>query len=301
MGLFHSIGWESCKGGSVLRKAGAILADELGEFWRVVGGLGGGVDESAGAKFGEGKIVGGDHFAFIEHFVALAIDEKTPVEGDALRFGVLGSDGGGAVGGDGIVPAGLFTHLVECRDVFHEALACSFGGNLESIKERIFAFAKIGAESDDITFIGGGVDEFVLAVDAADSGVFFADFFAGFDGEADGWCVGELEADDGVSHPGGAPVVDEHVDAGELGEAEFAGFPVGGEVGGGAVVAVTDVVEGDVVAVDFGPGELGDVGLPRAVVAGFLGEPPGEDEGAGESGEGEGFPEAAIEEDDAYD
>ena len=287
--------------GLVLWEAGAVLADEFGEVGGLVGGLGGGVDEGAGAEFGEGEVVGGDHFAFVEHFVALAVDEEAPVEGEAFGFGMLGTDGGGAVGGDGVVPAGLVAHLVEVGEVLQEAFAGAFGRDFGAVEVRFFAFAVVGAEADDVAFVGGDVGEFVLTVEAADGGVFFADFFAGFDGEADGRGVGKLEADDGVSHPGGAPVVNEHVDAGELGQADGAGFPAGREVGGGAVVAVADVVEGDFVAVDFGPGELGDIGLPLAVVARGLGGPPGEDEGAGDGGEGEGFPEAAGEQDDADD
>ena len=47
----------------------------------------------------------------------------------------------------------------------------------------------------------------------------------------------------------------------------------------GAVVAVADVVNGDVIAIDFRPGGLGHVGLPGPVVRRLQSKPPGQHQG----------------------
>ena len=49
---------------------------------------------------------------------------------------------------------------------------------------------------------------------------------------------------------------------------------VGCEIGVGPVIAIPYVVNGDFVAVDFCPSCLGDIGLPRAIVARLQRQPP---------------------------
>ena len=52
------------------------------------------------------------------------------------------------------------------------------------------------------------------------------------------------------------------------------GFPVRRVIEFGAIFAITKVVNGGVIAVDFHPCRLGDVGLPRPIVRRLQRQPP---------------------------
>ena len=136
--------------------------------------------------------------------------------------------------------------------------------------------AVVGPHADDVALVGDDVDQLELPVEAADGGVALADFLSRFDGKAERRSVGELEADDGMRDPRRAPVVDGNVNAGDLRNAHGARLPARRVIRLGAVVAVADVVQRDLVAVNLRPRELGHVGLPVAVVARLDREPPRE-------------------------
>ena len=159
----------------------------------------------------------------------------------------------------------------------------------------------MGADAEDVAFVGDDVDEFVLAEEAFDGGEGLGFLFAGFDGDGEVAAVGEAEADDAVGDAGGAPVAEGEVDGLELVEVVGAVFPTGGVVGvGGVVVEVADVVEEERVAIDLDGGELRDVGEPVAGVGGLDGEVAEEDEGEGGEEE-EGNVAAGFGEEEAGD
>jgi hypothetical protein len=57
-------------------------------------------------EFGERKAAGGNEVAFIQQLVGFAVDQNTPVSRDALKYGTLGPNVGGAIGGNGIIQSG---------------------------------------------------------------------------------------------------------------------------------------------------------------------------------------------------
>src|SRR5262245_31828023 len=74
--------------------------------------------------------------------------------------------------------------------------------------------------------------------------------------------------------PRRTPVIDGQVHACDLRKSHLARFPVGREIGRCAVVTISHVVDGDLVAVDVGPRCLHNIRLPCVIVAWFQRQPP---------------------------
>jgi hypothetical protein len=85
---------------------------------------------------------------------------------------------------------------------------------------------------------------------------------------------------DGVAHP----VDGDQIDLVELAQVVGPILVVRRIVGFAAVLEIADVVDRDVIAVDRGPGDLGDVALPTTVVRG-LDPAPDEEKARGDEGE----------------
>src|SRR5947199_7287791 len=190
--------------------------------------------------------------AFIQKFIAFAIEQDAPIPRQALVGWMLGADARSAVGGDGVIPARFVPQSVERTDVFKETFARVRWRNGRAVKVDIF-LAVVCAQADHVALIGHNVDEFELPVEPANSRVSLAKLLAYLDGKAERRRVSELEADDGMRDPGRAPVIDREVDAGNLRDAHGPRFPVRGVIGLGAVVTVANIVQGYLVALDLRP------------------------------------------------
>src|SRR5213595_1045805 len=213
--------------------------------------------------------------AFIQQFVAFAIEQDAPIPRQALVGWMLGADAGSAVGGDGVIPARLVPQSVERMDIFKETFARVRWRNGRAVKIDIL-LAVVCAHADHVALIGHDVDEFELPVKPTDSRVGLAKLLARLDGEAERRRVSELETYDRMRDPGRAPVIDREVDAGDLGDAHGARLPMRGVVGLGSVIAVADVVQRYFVALNVGPRFLGHVRLPVAIVGRRKRQPPDE-------------------------
>jgi len=227
----------------------------------------------------EGQPAGLDGLALIHEFVGLAVDQQTPVPRRALRRRMLAADPGGAVGGDRVIPARRVAELVDRADVFEKPRARLRQAGGGPVEIRVLAFSIVRPDADHVPLVGGDVGEVVLSIESADRGIALPLLFPGFDRETKRCRVGEPEADNRVRHPRRAPIIDEHVDAGELREAQLAGLPARGEICFCPVVKVPDVVNGDFVALDFRPRDPRHVGLPLAVRCRLEREPPAEHDG----------------------
>src|SRR4029077_1207865 len=118
-----------------------------------------------------------------------------------------------------------------------------------------------------------------LPVEPADGRVCLAKLLARFYGEAERRHVSELEAGDGMRDPWRAPVIDGEVDASDLRKSHGAHLPMRGIVSIGPVVAVSYVMQRHFVALHVGPGFLGYVWLPVAIVGRRKRQPPDEHSG----------------------
>src|SRR5437762_2498966 len=168
--------------------------------------------------------------AFIQKFIAFAIEQDAPIPRQALVGWMLGADASSAVGGDGVIPARFVPQSVERMDVFKETFARVLRRNGRAVKIDIL-LAVVCTHADHVALIGHDVDEFELPVKPTDSRVGLAKLLARLDGEAERRPVSELEADDGMRDPGRAPVIDRKIDAGDLRYAHGARLPTGGVIG----------------------------------------------------------------------
>src|SRR4029453_19398177 len=144
--------------------------------------------------------------AFIQQFVAFAIEQDAPVPWHALVGWVLRADARSTIGGDGIIPARFVPQSVERMDVFKKTFARLRWRNRQAVKIDIL-IAVVCAHADHVALIGRDVDEFELPVEPADSRVSLAKFLARLDREAERRGVRRLEGEDRVRHPRAGPVI----------------------------------------------------------------------------------------------
>src|SRR5438477_11169410 len=97
-------------------------------------------------------------------------------------------------------------------DVFEETFTRARRRNRRVVKIDIL-LAVVCAHADHVALIGHDVDEFELPVEAFDSGTGLAKLPARLAGEAERRGGSELEADDGMAHPGRAQVIGTDVHA----------------------------------------------------------------------------------------
>src|SRR3954470_11692825 len=100
----------------------------------------------------------------VHHLVAFAVNQDPPVPRDTLAFRMLIANAGGAISGDGIVPARMFVQFIDRTDVLEETLARLLRRKSSAIKINILTLAIIGADPNDITFVGDDEDELELPV-----------------------------------------------------------------------------------------------------------------------------------------
>src|SRR5437764_13822215 len=167
--------------------------------------------------------------AFIQKFIAFAIEQDAPIPRQALVGWMLGADASSAVGGDGVIPARFVPQSVERMDVFKETFARVRWRNGRAVKIDIL-LAVVCAQADHVALIGHDIDELELPVEPADRRVGLTNLLARLDGEAERRHVSELEAYDRMRDPGRAPVIDREIDAGDLRDAHSARLPMGGVV-----------------------------------------------------------------------
>ncbi len=188
--------------------------------------------------------------------------------------GCEGENLGGAVVRDGVIPLWMGIELIGHGCIIEEERSRKRRCGAGVVEIQIFAMAIICAQADKIALIADDGDESVLAEKTAQGGVGLTDLLACLDGEGDMLAMAEIEAHDGVSDPGRAPIIHEQIDALNLWQIDVEGRPGAGVVEFGAVITLAKVVDDGVVVGDIDGREFGDVGLPRPIVGGLQGEPP---------------------------
>src|SRR5438093_10828007 len=130
---------------------------------------------------------------------------------------MLAADARGAVGRDGVIPARLSAQSIEGVYIFEEALSGAVRRNRQVVKVDVLV-PVVGAQTDHIALISDEVDECILAIESADSGISLADGLSRFDGEKERRCGCELETGNRMRNPWRTPVIDGEIDAGDLRE-----------------------------------------------------------------------------------
>ncbi len=139
---------------------------------------------------------------FIHHLVSLAVQQNAPVPGQSFGGGMLSADARGAVRGDCVVPTRTAVEGIDGVEVLEETFAHLVHWQSHAVELHVLPMPVVCPDSQYVPLVGNDVDQLVLPVEAADRGVALADFLPRFDGKADGRSVVELEADDGMGHPG---------------------------------------------------------------------------------------------------
>ena len=181
----------------------------------------------------------------------------------------------------------MLAQLVHLADIFEEQPARVLLRRGYAIEIDVLGRvrANVGAHADQVALVGDDIDQLVAAEEAQHGRIGLAHLLSGLDRDRECRRVLEREAHhhvgDGVAHP----VRPDQIDALELGEVDRAGLPVLGEVGLRAPGEVADLVDGDQVAVDLGPGCPSHIRCPGAIVPGLEGREPAGDR---ERGHGKG-------------
>src|SRR5882724_10019376 len=186
---------------------------------------------------------------------------------------MLATDACGAVSRDGVIPPRLRSQCIEGTHIFEEPLASSVRRSREVVKVDVLV-PIVGTQADHVALISDEVDECILTVEAADSGISLADGLPRLDGEAERRRVCELKTNDGVRNPRRSPVIDCQVDAGDLREPHSARLPVRSVICVGAIIAIANIMKSKFIAVDVRPCQLRHIRLPIAVIARLECEPP---------------------------
>src|SRR5271170_1240600 len=118
---------------------------------------------------------------------------------------------------------------------------------------HIFSSAIVCAQPDQVAFIAGNVDQFVLAKKSEDRGVSLTNNLASLNRNGNVSVIAKIEADDGMRNPWRAPIRERDVDAPQLREVEDPRFPVAMVVELSFVIAVAQIVYGHTIAIDLSP------------------------------------------------
>ncbi|MNT20667.1 hypothetical protein D3C72_1559820 [compost metagenome] len=219
---------------------------------------------------------------FIEVLRYIAAGQDLPAE----RY-VLGIDPGthpdlrGAVGGEGVVELWLVLERIHVVQVLEKQLPAIFQRSLQPIEIDLLGrvLAEVGAQANDVAFIGDHVEQFVLAEETLEGGIAFAFFLARLDGDSQMVAALEGKAEKGVGNRRPHPIGGDQVDAFQLAQVEGFVVPGRGVVGFAAVVEVADVMHGDPIAFDGGVGQHRHIRLPIALVGRLDPPPPGQQPG----------------------
>ena len=255
---------------SILLEARAAGPDPLGEVRSIIDRPRHRIDVRALHQLGK-RQVAGKVSVTVENLRAAAVEQNPPVVhraagGKLSGGGHLGKDVGGAVVGDRVVPLRVLAQFVGVVEIFQKEFARPLrsGGGVKQV--NIFASSIVGTQPDKIAFIGENVKQFILPEKSANRGIALAHLVPGFDGGGNVVIVAKLEAHDGMRDPGRTPVGHEHIDAAKLAQKNSFGKPLAGVVELGTIIAVAKIMNGNLVAINFGPRSLGIVGLPVAIV-----------------------------------
>src|SRR5207237_670790 len=112
--------------------------------------------------------------------VAFAVEQDAPIPRYPFFAGMLAADTRSAIGRDGIIPTRFVPQRIEGTHIFEEPLTHSIWRSRQAVKIYVL-IAIIRAQANHITLVRDQVDECILPVKAADSGITLADGLARLD------------------------------------------------------------------------------------------------------------------------
>ena len=172
----------------------------------------------------------------------------------------------------------MLAERVHLADVFKEHAPDVLAGHAQRVDVDVLrgVLAVVGPHAEHVAFVGHDIVELVLPEEALGRGIALALLLPGLDGDGEvvvAEAEGEQEVGDGWPHP----VHGHQICRVQLVQIVGAVVVRRSKVRLRPVVEVPDVVHGDHIAVESGIDELGDLGLPVALIGGLQTAPPDAD------------------------
>jgi len=213
------------------------------------------VNETSLFHFGKGQRLI-EISPLVEHFIDVTIGNQPPVK---TRIGIVrrsvAQNAGGAVGKDGPVPLGMVFQAVHLTQIVKQHLASIVHRHVETVEVDVLICTVVGTQTDEIPLVCHHVSQLELFEEALDRRVFLPNFLAGLNRDAEMTSVLETETHHGMGDVGRPPVDVEEIDTLQFAQVEGPVVVVDRVVSFGAVINVADIVDGDQVILDLGPGE----------------------------------------------
>lgn len=164
--------------------------------------------------------------------------------------------------------------MVHVVHVGQKELSCDIYRGIRAVHVNLFVLAVVCAQANYVALVGGNKDQLVLAEESKDRRVGLSRPVAGLDRKCEVLVIAEVEAQNRMAYPADAPIYEEKIDSAEVGKIVCPVAPAVGVFGFGAIVAVSDVVDCDLISSGFRPRLLSDVCAPGAFACWFKTEPP---------------------------
>src|SRR5271165_3499335 len=152
----------------------------------------------------------------IEHLIAKAVQQHTPVPGLTQGGWTLSTDAGGAVFCDLVVPGRVKMQLVQAIDVLHKTRLHFTLRHQNPIEIDVFVF-KVGAQPHHIALVSGDVNKLILSVKPGNGGIALAASNARFNRKTNAALRSEIEGEDWVGNQLRAPVIDKQIQLVQVG------------------------------------------------------------------------------------
>ncbi len=110
----------------------------------------------------------------------------------------------------------MISKMIEVIHVREEKFPCDVRRNIGPVHVNFFILAIIGAEPDDVAFICGNEDQFILAEKSKDRRIGLSRPVAGFDGKCKALAIAEIETHNGVAYPLDSPIDEEKISAANI-------------------------------------------------------------------------------------
>src|SRR5271165_5503946 len=246
------------------RHSGKAFPDEARERGKVVRVTGAIVDVAKAPKFckGQRRV---DRPEFVGAFRDKAIDKDLPVpwprRADVLD---MEPDVRGAIAKQLVIPLRSVVELVGSFDVIEEKGSGPLRGRWNQVIEIDSLKPEIGAQPHDVALVADDVIELVLPVQTGDGRITLALLRPRLDRNTDVAIRTEVEAHEGVANELWSPEIGEKIDGAQIRKLHSLDFPSRAEIGFAEIVEVSEVVDHDVVTVNFDVRRLGHRRLPVA-------------------------------------
>src|SRR5450432_3191834 len=257
-------------------ETGQTFTDLLREISRLVRYFGSRVDVGQFFKFRKRQI-GDNGSPLVKQFIEMTVEQHPPVPRRAVAGGALGADGRRAIVGERVIPINEIVQFVHPTQIVEEQFPALPRRHLQAIEANLLALTIVGPQPDHVTFIADDVSQLKLAEESSQRRVGLALLHARLYGKTNVIAVRETKADDRVGDVRRTPGDEIQIHRAQLVEIKCLVVVMHVIVRLRAIVAITDVMNGDLVAGDLGIRQNRHVRQPVTIVRWLQCKPPSDD------------------------